>query len=279
MTTSINPIYLGTRGAPFKSLITGLLTKGNISPKYMKALTDNDSMRKYEQSFTATSADATNNYEMFEQLGDLYANSFIVWYAYRRFPQLVCPNGVKVVARLRINYGAKQSFHNIADKLGFWPFISASYEQRGKNKKSLLEDTLESFCGVTAYIIDKRTRPGVGYAIVYDILASIFDDIPISLEYEDLYDPKTRLKETFDKFRADLGNVDYTFEYTDMYTTATAWKLPHKKAPRETWVAIGTGRASGQKDAEQKASLEGLETLKANGFFKEPPPEYKFFCR
>ena len=49
-------------------------------------------------------------------------------------------------------------------------------------------------------MLDKAFRTGVGYAIVYDILTDIFNEMPMSLAYEDLYDAKTRLKETFDHY-------------------------------------------------------------------------------
>ena len=208
MTTNLTTIYLGSRGQDFKNMIVGLLKRGNLKAKYIDLLTDEKSLLAYGQAFTAVTADKVDNYERFEQIGDVTANKFIVWYAYRRFPQLDCTDGVKVVARLRINYGAKQFFAPLGEQLGFWPFISAAEDgvernmyYRNRNKKDLLEDCIEAFIGCTEYLLDKAFRPGVGYGIVYDILASIFDEIDMSLRYEDLYDAKTRLKETFDSYK------------------------------------------------------------------------------
>jgi len=279
MATIANPIYLGTRGIPFKTLISGLLKKGKVAPKYIQTLTDEESMKLYSQAFTSSTANAAFNYEIFEQLGDLCVNQFIVWYVYRRFPQLFCPLGDKVAARLGINYGAKGSLYMIADKLKFWDYISASQEQRDTNKKDLLEDAMESFCGVTAYILDKRTRSGVGYAIVYDILTDIFDNLPMSLAYEDLYDPKTRLKETFDRFKSSIGDVKYTYEKTDAGTTASVWSVPSKGSPPKNWVFLGRDSALAKKDSEKKAAAKAIKTLKEKGYYKEPPEEYKFFCQ
>jgi hypothetical protein len=53
---------------------------------------------------------------------------------------------------------------------------------------------------------------GVGYAIVYTILKSIFDNMNISLKYEDLYDAKTRLKELCDMYKTQLTNLNYKYE-------------------------------------------------------------------
>ena len=96
-------IYKGTRGPMFKALISGLMERGNLKDKYIGILTNDENMKKFSKAFTAASANKNENYEIYEQIGDVSANKFIVWYAYQRFPQLNCPAGVKVVARLRIN--------------------------------------------------------------------------------------------------------------------------------------------------------------------------------
>jgi len=273
-------MYIGTRGEKFKSLIESVVSKGNVSPKFMKALTSEESMKEYSRAFTSTSANQENNYEIYEQLGDGYFHSFIVWYSYSRFPQLNCTKGVKVVARIKINYSSKQTFHIIAKKLGFWPFISASVEERAINEQSLLEDVFESFLGVTGFLIEKNSVPGVGYAVIYSILKNIFDDIQISLSYEDLYDAKTRLKETFDKFEQELGgreSYEINYNETERLNVTTIY-IKNKKIPKYQWKVLAQGKATGQKESGQIAAKNALEILKSNGIFKEPPEEYKFFC-
>lgn len=294
-------IYLGSRGDDFKKLIRDLLIKGRLKPKYIDKLMDKNGMNEYSKAFTASSANASNNYEIFEQLGDVSANKFIVWYAYKRFPQLDCTQGVKVVARLRINYGAKATFAPLAEKLGFWNFISAAEDgtdkgmkYKARNKKDLLEDTFEAFIGCTEYLLDKEYRVGVGYGIVFDILNHIFNDIPISLEFEDLFDPKTRLKETFDLNPQKLGSwvfIDSREENQhNEYTMAksTLYQIPFNMGnkvpknidkPQYGWAIIGQGTGSTKSDAQQLAAKEGLEYLRRLGFYREPPPEYKYFCK
>ena len=202
-------IYLGSRGDDFKEFIASLLKKGGLKDRYIDLLTDEDSMKVYACAFTSELIDPVNNYQVLEQIGDLTGNKFIVNYMYDRFPQLDCVEGVKVVARLRINYGAKESFCEIARKYGFWKYISATNDLRQRVMKPLLEDVFEAFLGATERIIDRRKRVGVGYAIVYDILTTIFNDIDISLKYEDLYDSKTRLKELFDLHENSIGPLVY----------------------------------------------------------------------
>jgi dsRNA-specific ribonuclease len=271
-----NQIYNGVRGQRFQTMIKGLLKRANLTEKHIDMFTNNKSMKVYDQAFTAESACPDCNYEMFEQLGDVTANKFIVWYMYRRFPQLRQTSGVKVVARLRINYGARQSFSQIGEQLGFWDFISASEDDRGRKKKDLLEDCIESFIGATELIMDDEFRPGIGQAVVYDILADIFNDIPISLKYEDLYDAKTRLKEIFDFRKDTIGKLNYTNtrDVDSGLFTAKAIRVVNGKDK-----VIGYGSATKLKDAEQRAAENGLTCVKKDGFVKPIPPEYAMFNR
>ena len=265
-------IYLGSRGDDFKELINGVLKKGNLRKKYRKMLTDESSMEVYASAFTSELVDPDNNYQVLEQIGDLTGNKFIVNYMYERFPQLDYAEGVKVVARLRINYGAKQSFSEIASKLGFWPFISATNDLRQRKMKPLLEDVFEAFLGATERILDRKKRVGVGYAIVYDILATIFDEMDISLRYEDLYDAKTRLKELFDLHEDRLGPLVYKEQKRDMITISSVFRVEGGK-----YIKIGEGSAALKADAQQHAAAVALETLNKQGWVKPVPPIYRRF--
>jgi dsRNA-specific ribonuclease len=118
-------LYEGSRGEDFKEFIISLLKKGKLKDKYIKILTTEEAMEKYGFTFTAESrVHPENNYECYEQMGDKAASHFMASYFFRRFPQLECSAGNKVVCRLGINYGAKQSFSSIATELGFWKFIT-----------------------------------------------------------------------------------------------------------------------------------------------------------
>ena len=59
-----------------------------------------------------------------EILGDVTCNKIIVWYLKNRFPFLNNTKGVKVIARLKINYVAKARFSKWALQLGFEKYIS-----------------------------------------------------------------------------------------------------------------------------------------------------------
>ena len=287
-------IYLGSRGSDFKALISSLLRKGGLKSKYIKMLTDPEAMKIYGCAFTSELVDPDNNYQVLEQIGDLSGNKFIVNYMYERFPQLDCAEGVKVVARLRINYGAKESFCEIARKLGFWEFISATNDLRQRKMKPLLEDVFEAFLGATERILDRRKRVGVGYAIVHDILTSIFNEMHISLRYEDLYDAKTRLKELFDMHESSLGPLVYKEQKRDMITFSTAYRVQGGKYVEKVdahgnvsvnkkhilggkYIKIGEGSAALKADAQQNAATAALETLNKQDWFKPVPAVYQKF--
>lgn len=283
-------IYLGSRGDDFKELINDVLKKGNLREKYRNMLTDESSMEVYAAAFTSELVDPDNNYQVLEQVGDLTGNKFIVNYMYERFPCLDCTEGVKVVARLRINYGAKQSFSEIARKLGFWSFISATNDLRHRKMKSLLEDVFEAFLGATERILDRKKRVGVGYAIVYDILATIFDGMDISLRYEDLYDSKTRLKELFDLHEDRLGPLVYKEQKHAMITISSVFRVEGGKFQKRldgslnkkriiggNYIKIGEGSAALKADAQQHAASIGLMTLNKQGWVKPVPPIYRRF--
>jgi dsRNA-specific ribonuclease len=297
--SEIKGIFLGERGSKFKTLIESLLKQRLKKRKYnggsidiIDILTDDQSMEMYGSCFTSDTVDEENNYQVFEQLGDITANKFIVWYFHRRFPVLFCAGGVKIVARLRINYGAKQSFCEIAKNLGFWDFISATNDLRRRNMKPMLEDVFEAFIGCTEYIIDQRVGRGVGHVIVYQILQSIFDEKYISLKFDDLFDPKTRLKELFDYNKNDekYGPLVYIETKSDMITYSTVYRVEggkyhkfqdgsvnKKKIIGGTHITIGKGSAALKIDAQQHASLEALCNLRRQNIFKNIPVIYEQF--
>ena len=64
-------IYYGSRGSDFKDLIFNLLKKSKLKMHIIKILVDEDSLNFYSKAFTSDTADVENNYEVFEQLGDI----------------------------------------------------------------------------------------------------------------------------------------------------------------------------------------------------------------
>lgn len=253
----------------FEEFIKNLISRASLDSKLLEKLTREENMKYFKIAFTHTSVSKDNNYEVFEQLGDISYNKFLVWYFHKRFHNLNSVFGVKIVARLRINYGSKQFIGSLGEKLGFWEYIQIAPSDISNAKKlSVLEDVFESFVGVTEYLIDANTFPGFGYIGIYKILKAIFDEIPIDLSYESLFDSKTRLKELFDVNRETLGLIRYDHDKQSGFITVS--RVFQNKTYPLSKIYIEVNKA----EAEQRASEEVLKKLQIQGYSREIPEEY-----
>jgi dsRNA-specific ribonuclease len=269
-----NQIYHATRGKPFNELICKVLTLGKLKAPYIQVLLDDSGIKLYEQVFTHATADPEQNYEFFEFLGDVTLNKSIAWYLSRRFPQLNCPAGVRVLTRLKINLISKRSFADLAKELQFWDFVSADQYTRENKMSKTLEDVFEAFFGVTELLIDQRIKQGAGYAICYNIIEHLLNQKEISLKYNDLFDAKTRLKEIFDFYGDQIGQIKYKTEKIDRTHYVDAVQIHNGK---ET--LLGKGYAYLKADAQQRAAEVAIETLKERNYVRKLPEYYARFCQ
>jgi len=217
----------------------------------------------YQEAFTV------GDYEVYEQIGDAIIGHFIITYSYRTFPYLNSKEGVKIAARIRIKYTSSVTLAAIADSLGFWPHIVGVEENISvARKQALLEDVFEAFIGATNSIVDAQFGPGTGFIVCNAILSVVYKSVPIDLRYENLFDAKTRLKELCDFFRTRLtivwSTVVHTPRTTDPITIALTYCVDGTKK-----VVQATART--KIDAEQKAALEVIESLRIQGIHKPPP--------
>lgn len=258
---------------PFQEKIRNFLRLSFLKQKYISKITDPEGMALYAQAFTHFSVSPVN-YEWLEILGDATLNKSVVWYINNRFPQLHNAEGVKVIARLKIRLVSKNNFSEIAEQFGFLPFIQVNEENMKTklNLKSLLEDVLEAFFGATEILIDRHFGQGTGYQICYELLKHILDRKTISLKYEDLYDPITRLKETFDIFKTSSlwGQVRYENTKNESMQYVTVFQYDPISGRK---VALGYASAPTLDEAKQNASVVAIEKLATYGF-RRPVPEY-----
>lgn len=264
----------------FKKFISDLLQLSHLKKKYIEILINDENLETYKKVFTHISIDPENNYEFFEILGDVTLNKSIVWYLKDRFPNLQNASGVKIIARLRINLVSKKNFSTIAEKLGFGKFIRADQEFIDNKMPSLLEDVFEAFFGATEFLIDSIVCHGAGYGICFKLIKAILDQEPISLKYEDLYDPITRLKETFDHFKPNIPGRScphiwgsMRFENVKQEDGNQFVKLIQFNIQNKKNVVIGTSLAPLLDEAKQNVCLKYLEFLHSQGY-KRPIPEY-----
>ena len=257
----------------FTKFIKNLISSTRLDSKYINILTDKESIKLYKKAFTHFSYNGVDNYEVFEQLGDITLNKFLVWYFHKRFPALNNNFGIKIVARLRIKYGSKQFLSELADKYNFWNNIFITEVISNGKRMNVLEDVFESFIGVTEFIIDSRIYHGLGYICCYNILKNIFDKIHIDISYESLFDAKTRIKELFDCYKEKIGTLH--FEYSKE-SELNSYVVKIFRTINNTKILLCEEKSSFSKsDAEQKASEKSLILLNNQGFNKNVPDEYK----
>lgn len=272
-----NSPIIGIRGIEFRLFIRSLLQRTKLSRKNIDILTNEKNIKMYEQAFTHRVVDEQFNYEFFELLGDVTCNKIIVWFLKKKFPFLNNSEGVKVIARLRINLVSKVTFSGWAQKLDFQKYISYDLETKMKHEISVLEDCFEAFVGVTELLIDDMVEGG-GFYYCNEFLSSIIEEHVISLKYKDLYDPITRLKETFDYFNS-LTLKDtcpfiwgtIKFDAQKLEEGGQHVKLLQKYLKREELLLEDSGLAL--TEVKYKLCEKYLDFLKKQGFEK-PLPEY-----
>jgi hypothetical protein len=151
---------------------------------------------------------------------------------------------------------------------------------------------------------------GAGYAICQGIIRHWYDQIDISLSFEDLYDSKTKLKELFDFYGSKDRKINnYSrLKKLEYFCPEDEWKKNNRNEARlrnlgfsppspetriqsiviycqilneRTWNyeehELGRGSAALKADASQRAAKTARETLRRKGYWKPIPAEYEVF--
>lgn len=276
--------YYAPRDDKFKTFIISLLQNSKLKTQYIDQLVNSKNIKIFESAFTSDIIDIDNNYQHYEQIGDGVCNLFVVEYFYKRFPFLQSPAGVTIIARLKMIYSSKQILYKVGKKIGLYEFISAPNEFR--TTKSLIEDVFEAFIGSLKVLVDEEIYSGTGYAICSNILTHIFDQEDVSLKYEDLYDSKTILKETFDMFKLKIGKQPIyeqgVYNQSNHVATSTVY---FKDEMSKQQIKIGEGYGGTVIDSEQAAAKMAISTLAEKYKIQKPTPqifhdiEQKIFVR
>ena len=279
--SGVSEKYTGLRGAPFKKMLeTILVQRSKMAPKYIEKILSDEGLKVFDQAFTHATYDEVNNYEVYELLGDSTINKCVVWYLTRRFPQLKNPAGVAIISKLKTDLVSKKTFCMLGDKLGLWEYVSCSEEVRKTNMKKTLEDVFESFIGALEFLLD-GIREGCGYSFCYNIVTSLFDEINISLKYQDIYDAKTRLKELFDFQKGKTMN-DMKYNHVKGEDNMVTSSVCVSVLRNGQWIrdlCVGEGKAHLKIDAEKRASEFAIRNLKDMGIYKPIPEIFKILNR
>jgi dsRNA-specific ribonuclease len=293
MLTKITP----PRGKDFVDTIRNILINyTKIKEDYINILlSDPNNIKLYENAFTSNSVNSfkdsetekvledgnsTENNAIYKFYGDNIFENFMVWYLFRRFPSLRSANNVKIIARLKINYGPNKVFPIFANKYNFLEYTSSSFFERDRNENSLNQNVFSAFLGATSIIFDKECMVnGVGYSVCYEILKKFFNedvDLKLPSKFEELDSPITTLKQFFDKNKYKIGIDLYGYECTqDRINNVYNCDIKFKSSRSIDVVSSGTAHL--KKDAEKMAAINALQYLENKGYSLETQPKKKNF--
>ncbi len=263
----------GDRSERFKQAISTLLSKSDIRKNTISKLLSPENMECYSMAFTHVSFDANNNYEYYELIGDSIVNNCIVLFLKNKFPILTSPKYIRIISRLKNLLQSKKSFSDIMKELDLWDFVSASLSMKTTRKKRISEDVFEAFFGLTFLLCEKHYNDsGIAFKICYKITNNMFDNVKISLRYEDVFDAKSRLKELFDNLKH-LGKLEYS-NRSELVNGSTIHHVSILAINNGSRQCIGQSSGPLLIDAQQVASSRALSHLKNKGISRDTPQTF-----
>lgn len=262
----------------FKNFITSLLQRADLSNKNIEKYTDEESMMVFRQAFIHPSYDPAFNYEFLEFRGDVVVNLAMTQYLQHRFPNVVA---VSWLTKLKHNLVSKNFLSTLSLSGGFFKHILYGKEiehivrkDPTKNEMfvSMMEDVFEAFAGALTQVVDSISPRGVGYAISYKIIASFCDTQEISLDWEDVFDAKTRLKELYDVLEwGDLSEfISTRYDKARNKTRAIIKGYPRGKDKPKSDIVHAFG--DNDKKAQEEAAENALDILLNRYHFTENIP-------
>jgi dsRNA-specific ribonuclease len=252
-------IIFAPRGKQFTEFIRILLERSKIQPyKITSILNSNICMKRFKDAFTHDSADADNNYQFLEKIGDSCVNKCIRFYIIKRFPQLHNKQGVEFISELESKWKSTAYLSKFADQLGFKKFISADDDSINKNIRSRSEDVFEAFVGALELNIDFLNGDSAGYGVCYIFVSSMLNTINVKYTYEQLINSKSRLNELFLGLKDDTLKMKYITTSSLHDTNGRTFK---------SLVNIG-GKIMGNSDDFNRLDKKYIESI---GVWYKPP--------
>lgn len=249
----------------FQTLIRKVLSQV-LSAENVVDFTDYEGMQLYIRAFTHKDIDYRSNYETLEFYGDPYVNAIANPYILKRFPKVI---NVKWWTRISHILRDTGTLSKMAKNLGFVPFIKydKSKKKTQLSRDKVYEDVFEAFIGATVVISRKKAGFGSGYAVVYELIGKAMDAIPIRLDYNTLFDARTRLKEMYDglswRFTDELSKTfkSGTGAKTVYTNTVYGYLKGNREPKKENMVKLASAEGADEKEVQQIASKKALQVL------------------
>ena len=256
--------------AGFKDFIIGLLKRARVNKTSIKLFTRKDTLEEFRMSFIDKSHGDYVDYFKYEGIVGL--ESVITEYIMSRFPQIVSEAWL---TNIRINIMSRGMMARFAETSGFADYILYGKEMEENIAKypdvsnsprymKMLENVFKAFIGAVFRITDKSRGRGVGYAVAYNFLSYYMRNEHISLEYTDVFNPKSRLKELYDIYGWKLDrSIRSEYDRIADKTVVTIVGYPKNNRAMNSFNEVVLARYSGRvkKAAEQAASEIALDVL------------------
>lgn len=294
----------------YKTFIAGILEyRGKVDHNITVQFVDNEEAMK-EMIFAVTNWSYYLNkylqkdlnihekdYEIYEFLGDKVLNYTTPYYAYRRFEKDIGIYGNEQLTEFLKSGVAKKFFYKLSENMGIVDYIryteavflidpsnSVKDLENGdmmaiKITKKVKTDVLESFNGAIELLVDKYIRFGMGASVVYNIMASLMDELgepDISININKNKDSISKLKELFEQqqykssgpnlsaFRYHEDKKDLKYEIKDLeYVVKMTLTLDFDSGHSTTLMEWGEDIQEAKKAVSDKA----LELLSKSPYY------------
>lgn len=273
----------------FKEFIYSILARANLTQEHKDEIWAKGE-QALTQSFTHETYGDGQDYNFYEFVGDTLVGQFVAFYIIERFPDI---KNAKWTTRIKHNLVSKRYLAQYAMNAGFFPYIrfgdrmKAEIEENPDFKTnlaylSLLEDVLEAFFGALAMTITSLGYlQGSAVQTCNDILRTFLDTREISLDYRDLFDAATRLKEFYEsKTKSWIWPMKGVYfeessrasdEAPEIFTTTVyGWPLGDRTPVFRNRVVLAKASAPNKQQAKLDASEIALRTLGEKYGLNEP---------
>lgn len=277
----------------------------------------------FRKAFTHPSY-GEENYETLEFFGDRVVNLTNAMYIRHRFPLV---NSTRWLTKIKHNLGSKDTLYYIARQVGFIDYILADEQTLDilhsdperlsdtnlTKYKSILEDVFEAFAQAVVASFDRLTYRGVGLSVAYAIHKKWYAHAKLSLNIDEVFDSKSRLKEIYDaqdwkpfqeyfmtkdpitccyrdtrgkckKFAYYKRDSDRTYYCEEHYPTGSFLiNKPHVgRYVATVYIPDGQGgkeyitnyNSTNQRDAEEGAARKAMRILRKRGIEENAPSPY-----
>ncbi|ADB04021.1 ribonuclease III [Cannes 8 virus] len=303
----------------FAEFVDKVLVLAGIGPKNRKKMTSEKNLAKFRVAFTHKTVQTNdrNNYELYELVGDSLVNAAILGFIRTKRPEIT---DVETLTRIKHYIQSRSFLSLLAFQNGYFEHVTVGeefaktilegVEKRGRrhdreqrvmsketrqkitelgedalqNKtfSKLMTDLYEAMCGVIASLTEEMTKvPGMGYIPVYQLTSNFLERSDIELTYENIVDPITRLKETYQKVRYttetgekkiwNLSELEETERLPDgkFKVTIYGWFGKTKNPAIEKKQVLAFGISKDAKDAKMQAAAKGLSALPKYGLYEQ----------